>query len=73
MGVVIEDDGPGIEPELRDIVMRRGARADQVESGQGIGLSVVAELVELYSGELVIDDSDLGGARVCIRLPARGG
>ena len=73
VGVVIEDDGPGIEPELRDIVMRRGARADQVESGQGIGLSVVAELVELYSGELVIDDSDLGGAWVCLRLPARGG
>jgi len=73
VGVVIEDDGPGIEPELRDIVMRRGARADQVESGQGIGLSVVAELVALYSGELVIDDSDLGGARVCVRLPARVG
>jgi len=68
----IDDDGPGIEPELRPEVIRRGARADEVQSGQGIGLSVVAELVGLYHGELSIDDSDLGGARICVQLPGVG-
>ena len=53
-------------------MIRRGARADEVQSGQGIGLSVVAELVGLYHGELSIDDSDLGGARICVQLPGVG-
>ena len=70
VGVYIDDDGPGVEPELRREVMRRGARADEVESGQGIGLSVVAELVALYQGDFDILDGALGGARVCVSLPA---
>ena len=69
VGLQIDDDGPGIEPELRSQVTRRGARADEVQAGQGIGLSVVAELVTLYHGELLISDSDLGGARIRVVLP----
>ena len=67
--ITIEDDGPGIEPELRQQVLNRGTRADQVQSGQGIGLSVVAELVALYRGGLEIGDSPLGGARIRLELP----
>ena len=69
VGVYIDDDGPGVEPELRREVMRRGTRADEVESGQGIGLSVVAELVALYHGEFDIRDGEFGGARGCVSLP----
>jgi len=32
-------------------------------------LSVAAELVEQYQGELVINDREAGGARICITLP----
>ncbi len=67
--ICIDDDGPGIEPELRQQVLNRGTRADQVQSGQGIGLSVVAELVALYQGELKIGESPLGGARIRLELP----
>jgi two-component system sensor histidine kinase PhoQ len=67
--ICIEDDGPGIEPELRQQVLNRGTRADQVQSGQGIGLSVVAELVALYRGDLQIGESPLGGARIRLELP----
>jgi two-component system sensor histidine kinase PhoQ len=67
--ICIEDDGPGIEPALRRQVLNRGTRADQVQSGQGIGLSVVAELVALYEGDLKIGESPLGGARILLELP----
>jgi two-component system sensor histidine kinase PhoQ len=67
--VTIDDDGPGLAPALRAEVLNRGTRADEVQSGQGIGLAVVAELVQLYRGQLILEDSDLGGLRVRIDLP----
>ena len=53
----------------RRAVLDRGTRADEVQQGQGIGLSVVAELLALYHGALRIEESDLGGARVVLQLP----
>jgi two-component system sensor histidine kinase PhoQ len=66
--LVIEDDGPGIPPESRAKVLERGARLDERVSGQGIGLSVVRELVELNGGTITIDQSSLGGARIEVRI-----
>ena len=67
--VAIEDDGPGIPAPLRERVLKRGARADTVQPGQGIGLSAALELASMYSGPLRIEDSELGGARVVVELP----
>ena len=67
--VRVEDDGAGIPPDVRQAVLNRGTRADEVQPGQGIGLSVVAELVALYRGEIRIDESELGGALLELRLP----
>ena len=67
--VEVEDDGPGVPVEARARVLERGARADSVHSGQGIGLAVVVELAEAYGGRLAISDSDLGGARVTLEIP----
>ena len=65
----VEDDGPGIEPTLRKAVLNRGTRADTATAGQGIGLSVVADLVSIYGGELDIQSGDLGGALMSVTLP----
>ncbi len=65
----MEDDGPGIPADVRRAVLDRGTRADEVQQGQGIGLSVVAELVTLYHGALRIEESALGGARLVLTLP----
>ena len=67
--VLVEDDGPGIPVDARRAVLRRGARADTAEAGQGLGLALVVELVEIYEGTLAIDDSDLGGARMVVEFP----
>jgi two-component system sensor histidine kinase PhoQ len=69
LSIVIEDDGPGVPPAERQRVLKRGARLDERVSGQGIGLSVVSELVQLNGGSIAIGDSPLGGARIEVRLP----
>ena len=67
--IVVEDDGPGIASKHNDSVTRRGTRVDETAAGQGIGLAVVKEIVELYGGTLTIDSSPLGGARLDVRFP----
>ena len=66
--MVFEDDGPGIPDEQHSHVLERGARLDERVSGQGIGLSVVNELVQLNRGTITVDVSALGGARIEVRL-----
>ena len=54
--VVVEDDGPGMSPNLVAEVSRRGLRLDEAKEGQGIGLSVVRDIVEHgYGGRLHIE------------------
>jgi two-component system sensor histidine kinase PhoQ len=69
LAMVFEDDGPGIPDSQRAHVLERGARLDERVSGQGIGLSVVRELVALNGGTIDIGTSSLGGARIEVRLP----
>ena len=64
--IVVEDDGAGIEDSDRSKILSRGSRLDSSELGQGIGLAVVVEIVNRYGGQIEIEDSILGGAKVCI-------
>lgn len=64
--IMVEDDGPGIVKDQRESVLKRGTRLDSRESGQGIGLAVVSEIVKRYDGSVSIEDSPLGGARIVI-------
>jgi two-component system sensor histidine kinase PhoQ len=66
----VHDNGGGIAPSLRERVMQRGVRADSRDPGQGIGLAVVRDIADSYGGQLVIDDSPLGGACLRLQLPA---
>ncbi|WP_163931020.1 ATP-binding protein [Paraferrimonas sp. SM1919] len=67
--ILIEDDGPGVDPAMRSKILQRGVRADTKTPGQGIGLAVCAEIINSYGGQLTIDDSDLEGAKFEIKLP----
>lgn len=64
--IKVEDDGPGIAPQHKEALLRRGTRLDSYEEGQGIGLAVVSDLVSAYQGKLAIETADLGGA--CIQI-----
>ena len=67
----IEDDGKGIAAESRQTILQRGARADTVTSGQGIGLAVAVDIISSYQGSLRIEESCLGGAKFVLTLPIR--
>lgn len=67
--LAIEDDGPGIPPQDAERLLARGARADEAIPGQGIGLAVAREICDAYDGRLTVDQSALGGARLCLHLP----
>jgi signal transduction histidine kinase len=68
--VIVDDDGPGIPAEKRDLVFNRGQRLDERKPGSGLGLNIVHETVALYGGSINIHTSNLGGARLDLQLPA---
>jgi two-component system sensor histidine kinase PhoQ len=64
--LIVEDDGPGIPEEQQEFVLQRGARADTLVQGQGIGLAVVTDIISSYGGEITVGSSELGGTRIRI-------
>jgi signal transduction histidine kinase len=66
--ITIDDDGPGLEPAMRNLVLQRGVRADEAGPGSGLGLAIVRDLAGLYGGSIVLDESPLGGLRATLRL-----
>ncbi len=69
--IVIEDNGSGIAPEMVQKMLRRGIRGDEQsgDPGYGLGLSIVRYLIDSYQGDLSVDKSPLGGARITLSLP----
>ncbi len=70
--VTVGDDGRGISAEDAARLFERGIRADESVPGQGIGLAVVRETVELYRGTLDVGRSALGGAEISVKLARAG-
>ena len=73
--ILIEDNGPGIDPDDREKALKPFARLDQSRnqnnhSGVGLGLSIALDTVRSHGGNLTLDSSQkLGGLRVKITLP----
>src|SRR5499427_5520059 len=68
--IIVDDDGPGLNPAQRDQVARRGLRLDETKPGSGLGLSIVLELAALYGGNLQLGNAPIGGLRAELVLPA---
>lgn len=68
--LTVEDNGPGITNLAdREQALQRGYRLDESVAGQGLGLSIVADTVTAYGGEVHLDKSVLGGLAVRVELP----
>ncbi|MGB5252987.1 MAG: ATP-binding protein, partial [Sedimenticolaceae bacterium] len=72
--LIVADDGPGVAEEARAVLLQRGSRLDEQESGHGLGLAIVRDMVDDYKGSLELWRSpDLGGLEVHVQLPLRSG
>jgi two-component system osmolarity sensor histidine kinase EnvZ len=65
--VTVDDDGPGIPPEQRENVFRPFESG--ASDGTGLGLTIARDIVRAHGGEIVLEESPLGGLRARIRLP----
>ncbi len=68
--IVVSDDGEGISPSDRPLVFRRFYRGERSRStpGTGLGLSLVAAIVELHGGTIALADAG-PGLRLTMDLP----
>lgn len=66
----IEDDGKGIPQEQLNTILSRGRRLDEQIEGHGLGLSIVKDIIDQYSGTISMSTSEaLGGLMSVITIP----
>lgn len=68
--VTVDDQGPGIPPESREVVFApfERAREEDRASGTGVGLAVVRAIARLHGGDAWAEQAPGGGARMCFSL-----
>lgn len=67
--ITVCDNGPGIPPAERAVVTG-GRSITPLEHGSGLGLWLVAAVVDVYGGRVEFAERDTGGSKVTIVLPA---
>lgn len=71
--ITVEDNGPGIAPQVREAVFRPfysldNARNQNVKS-TGLGLAIARDIIRAHGGEIHLGESRLGGLKATIRMP----
>jgi two-component system osmolarity sensor histidine kinase EnvZ len=71
--IAVEDDGPGIPEDRRNESFRPFHRLDQGRNlqsgGSGLGLSIARDIARAHGGDIILDDSKMGGLKATVRLP----
>jgi signal transduction histidine kinase len=67
--IFIEDDGNGLNDEQIVSLGKRGTRFDESRPGDGLGLAIAVEIVELNQGSMTFRRGDSGGLAVDVSLP----
>ena len=70
--IIIEDDGSGIPEQQKEQVLQPFTRLEESRNkssgGFGLGLAIVSRIIQWHQGTLIIGESELGGAKVQIKL-----
>lgn len=71
--ILVDDDGPGIPPEKREQVFKAFQRLESSRNvatgGVGLGLTIARDIARGHGGDVLLEDSPLGGLRARVRLP----
>lgn len=71
--ICVEDNGDGVSDELKQVIFDAFSRGDQSRNretgGFGLGLAIVARIMEWHQGKATIGDSELGGASFTLTWP----
>jgi len=68
--LVVEDSGPGVPHHLRQRIFDPFFTTKTPDEGSGLGLSICHRVVSELGGRIRLEDSELGGARFVVELPA---
>jgi signal transduction histidine kinase len=71
--LIVEDNGPGVPPELSDRIFERFVRGDgdsSTKGGSGLGLAIVKAVADSHGGSVELETPPAGGARFVVTLPA---
>ena len=60
-GFYVEDDGPGIDPDIEASLFDLGISTDKAHSG--VGLAIVQKIAQAHQWEVSLQTSDSGGVR----------
>ncbi|WP_028203282.1 sensor histidine kinase [Paraburkholderia nodosa] len=72
--IVVEDNGSGVPASQQADLFKRFFRGDGqsesgVDSGAGLGLAIVHDIMTLHRGSVHYEDAPEGGARFIVRVP----
>ena len=67
--LIVEDNGPGIPPEVQSRMFRE--RISTKPTGHGFGLMTIARIIQEHGGTITPGSREGGGARFIIRLPLK--
>jgi Signal transduction histidine kinase len=72
--IAVEDNGPGVPLTQQADLFKRFFRGDGqseagVDSGAGLGLAIVHDIMVLHHGSVHYEDAPEGGARFIVRIP----
>ena len=68
--LVVEDSGPGVPADLRQRIFDPFFTTKSPDQGSGLGLAICQRVASELGGRIRLEDSDLGGARFVVELPA---
>ncbi len=71
--LVVEDNGPGVPPEIELRLFEPFQTSKAMDEGTGLGLSLCRQFARHHEGDIRHERSQLGGAKFLVRLPLASG
>jgi C4-dicarboxylate-specific signal transduction histidine kinase len=67
--LLVEDSGEGVAEEMKEALFEPFTSTKKIGEGNGLGLAISRRNLRSWGGDMALEDSTLGGAAFCLRLP----